>query len=62
MNIKQNKNYKDLLIANNKIILEILKPSPKIFDIFLRNILWFAYYIIKAEDINIHNFLLNNNE
>ena len=62
MNIKQNKNYKELLISNNKIILEILKPSQKIFDIFLRNTLWFAYYIIKAKDINIRNFLLNNNE
>ena len=61
MNIKQNKNYKDLLIANNKIVLEILKPSRKIFDIFLRNTLRFAYYIIKAKDINIRNFLLNNN-
>ena len=62
MNIKQNKNYKDLLIADNKIILEILKPLRKIFDIFLRNILWFSFFIIKTEDINIHNFLLNNNE
>ena len=62
MNIKHNKNYKVFLITNNKIVLEILKHSRKIFDIFLRNILWFAYYIIKAEDINIHNFLLNNNE
>ena len=62
MNIKQNKNYKDLLISNNKIILEILKPSRKIFDIFLRNTLWFIYYIIKANNINISNLLLNNNE
>ena len=61
MNIKQNKNYKDFLIANNKIVLEILKLSQIIFDIFLRNTLWFAYYIIKAKDINIRNFLLNNN-
>ena len=60
--MKLNKYYKDLLIANNKIVLEIFKPLRKIFDIFLRNTLWFAYYIIKAEDINIHNFLLNNNE
>ena len=62
MNIKQNKNYKDFLIANNKIVLEILKPSRKIFDIFLRNTLWFIYYIIKANNINISNLLLNNNE
>jgi len=61
MNMKLNKYYKDLLIANNKIVLEIFKPLRKIFDIFLRNTLWFAYYIIKAKDINIRNFLLNNN-
>jgi hypothetical protein len=59
--MKLNKYYKDLLIANNKIVLEIFKPLRKIFDIFLRNTLWFAYYIIKAKDINIRNFLLNNN-
>ena len=36
----------------NKIILEIFKPSRKIFDKFLRNTLWFAYYIIKAKNEN----------